>query len=110
MIGVYKKAFVPQNDYFYDDADGMLKKVTADNDVAINAGNAYFMLGNGLSADAVKVVLMGDVVTGIDSVNINKDEAHSENGAWYTIDGRMLSSKPTQKGLYIHNGKKVVIK
>ena len=28
---------------------------------------------------------------------------------WYTPDGRKLGSKPTAKGLYIHNGKKVVI-
>ena len=29
---------------------------------------------------------------------------------WYTLDGRQLSGKPTQRGLYIINGKKVVIK
>ena len=28
--------------------------------------------------------------------------------AWYTIDGQKLSGKPTQKGIYIHNGRKVV--
>ena len=31
-------------------------------------------------------------------------------GAWYTLDGRKLDTKPTQKGMYIHNGKKVVVK
>ena len=30
--------------------------------------------------------------------------------AWYTLDGRRLSGKPSQKGLYIHNGRKLVIK
>jgi len=30
-------------------------------------------------------------------------------GAWYTLDGRRLSGKPTQKGIYIVNGKKVVL-
>ena len=29
---------------------------------------------------------------------------------WYTLDGRRLSSKPTVRGLYINNGKKVIIK
>lgn len=29
---------------------------------------------------------------------------------WYTIDGEKLSAKPAQKGIYIHNGKKVIIK
>ena len=31
-------------------------------------------------------------------------------GAWYTLDGRKLQGQPTLKGVYIHNGNKVVIK
>ena len=30
--------------------------------------------------------------------------------AWYTLDGRKLTGKPTLKGIYIFNGKKFVIK
>ena len=30
--------------------------------------------------------------------------------AWYTLDGRKLTGKPALKGIYIFNGKKVVIK
>ncbi len=30
--------------------------------------------------------------------------------AYFTLDGRQLSGKPMQKGIYIHNGNKVVIK
>ena len=29
--------------------------------------------------------------------------------AWYSIDGRKLPGKPTKKGIYIHNGKKVAL-
>jgi len=29
---------------------------------------------------------------------------------WFTLDGRRLQGQPTQKGVYINNGKKVVIK
>ena len=29
---------------------------------------------------------------------------------WYTLDGVRLDSKPTQKGVYINNGKKVIVK
>jgi hypothetical protein len=29
---------------------------------------------------------------------------------WYTLDGRKLHGKPSVRGLYINNGKKVVIK
>ena len=28
---------------------------------------------------------------------------------WYSLDGRKLDGKPTVKGLYIHEGRKVVI-
>ena len=31
-------------------------------------------------------------------------------GSWFSLDGRKLGSKPAKAGLYIHNGKKVVIK
>ena len=34
----------------------------------------------------------------------------SETDGWYSLDGRKLDGKPTKKGLYINNGKKVVIK
>ena len=33
-----------------------------------------------------------------------------ENDQWYTISGLKLQKKPTHKGLYIFNGKKVVVK
>ena len=36
--------------------------------------------------------------------------AASGTGDWYSLDGRKLSAKPTQKGIYIQNGKKIVIK
>ena len=29
---------------------------------------------------------------------------------WYTINGVKLAGKPTTKGLYIHNGRKEVVK
>ena len=46
---------------------------------------------------------------------INEHESHKSHelsGAWYTLDGRRIANgqKPTAKGLYIVNGKKVVIK
>ncbi|QVJ80088.1 MULTISPECIES: hypothetical protein [Prevotellaceae] len=31
-------------------------------------------------------------------------------GGWYDMSGHKLSAQPTKKGLYIHNGKKVIIK
>lgn len=44
--------------------------------------------------------------TGIESVGQNG----KDNGAWYTVQGVKLTGMPTEKGIYIHNGKKVVMK
>ena len=37
-------------------------------------------------------------------------KAERDSEAWYTLDGVRLSGKPTKKGLYINNGRKIVIK
>ncbi len=41
---------------------------------------------------------------------INFMQADYEDGVWYTVGGIKLPQKPTRKGLYIYNGKKVVVK
>ena len=46
--------------------------------------------------------------TEIEDVRYNKEDAQNER--WFTLDGRMLQGKPSQKGLYIKNGRKVVIR
>ena len=35
---------------------------------------------------------------------------HSEKDIWYSLDGRRLPDAPSQKGLYIHNGKKIIVR
>ena len=91
---------------------------------------AVFRLHNGLAvgdlptpgqANARAFVLNfgSDDTTGIVEVNADADlkSASHESGisnslqrAWYDLQGRRLTGKPTAKGLYINNGKKVVIK
>ena len=87
----------------------------------IGAQRAYFQLdgltaGESSSPNAVRAFKLsfGDQSTGIVEIS---DPAPSpsptgvgRNAAWYTLDGRKLSGKPTKSGVYIHNGRKVVIK
>ena len=35
---------------------------------------------------------------------------NGKSDAWYTLQGRRLPAKPTKSGLYLLNGKKIVIK
>ena len=49
------------------------------------------------------------VVTGIR--NLTSDASPREEGReYYSLDGRRLQGKPATKGLYIHNGKKIILK
>ena len=38
-----------------------------------------------------------------------KDEVENDNGVWYTLQGVPVAS-PKKGGIYIHNGRKVVVK
>jgi len=46
------------------------------------------------------------VSTAIETV----EKVATDKDVWYNINGVKLSDKPTQKGVYIKNGKKVVVK
>ena len=45
--------------------------------------------------------------TGIATVDTPQVEEASE---WYSLDGMRYAEKPSRKGIYINNGRKVVIK
>lgn len=51
---------------------------------------------------------MNGTVTAIETTTMT-DVKKATNDAWYTISGIRIK-KPTQAGLYIHNGKKVIIR
>ena len=45
------------------------------------------------------------------ATTITAPAAHGGTAAvWYMLDGRRLAGKPTAKGLYLHNGRKVMVK
>lgn len=50
-----------------------------------------------------------DVPTGIRDVELLKDQIQSKE-AWYTLEGQKMSGTPEKKGVYIHNGKKTIVR
>ena len=87
--------------------------------MAIGACRAYIQLANGITAgnkaNAIRAFVLnfGDgEQTGIEDAAANSSlfTLHSSLQQWYTLDGRRLSGKPTQPGIYVESGKKVVIK
>lgn len=90
--------YILHNDVFYYSQAG-----------TIPAGNIY--LPNKPNSPDVRTrgsySLNGDGTTAIDPLYLNKMEGRS---VWYTLDGSQLPAAPTKKGLYIKDGKKVIIK
>ena len=41
---------------------------------------------------------------------MRNQESGARDDEWYTVDGRKLSKRPTAKGVYIHNGKKTIVR
>ena len=41
---------------------------------------------------------------------IDNGQLTIDNGIWYTLDGRKLQTQPSRKGVYINDGKKIVVK
>ena len=74
------------------------------------ANKAYLRISGGGNALAPCIDLYIDEVTGIKTPQTSNVKLQKEDDAWYTLSGTRLNGKPTTKGLYIHNGLKVVIK
>ena len=53
-------------------------------------------------------VLLKETPSGIET--INREPLTVNQHAWYTLDGRKLNGAPNQRGIYIHNGKKMVVR
>ena len=80
--------------------------------MSVNAFRAYFEL-YGLTAGEPESSINAFVLNfgGEETNSIENGLLNIENGdgAWDDLSGRKLSDKPNQKGIYINNGKKVVI-
>jgi hypothetical protein len=83
----------------------------------VNAFRSYFELLGDLSAgtpsSTVRAFVLNfgdDETTGIISIENGKLKIENGDGAWFSLDGVRLSGKPTKRGLYINNGRKVAIK
>ena len=40
----------------------------------------------------------------------DSESSHAEQQRWYTLDGRLLKCQPSEKGVYVRNNRKVIVK
>jgi len=76
------------------------------NDLAVGANKAWLAIPVSTSNARTIRIVSGGEATGISGMSTKS----GISGDWYDLNGRKLSKKPTKKGVYILNGKKVVVK
>ena len=75
----------------------------------LNAFRAYFELMGEACAREFVMNFEGET-TGVVSMYNEQCTMNNRADAWYTVNGVKLDGKPTAKGIYVKNGKKVVVK
>ena len=98
--------FLGANDYLY------WPQPSGGQNPYLNAFRAYFDLGTYEAREFVLNFGEDNEVTGIVEAEANSTlyTLNSKLSEWYTLNGVKLEGKPTQAGLYIVNGRKVVVK
>ena len=109
--GSFKGSFSPVS-FTADDKSilflGAANKLYWPNDnMTLGACRAHFDLGTSGAPDMNIVLNFGDETTEIRTTNYTN---YTNSDEWFTLSGMRLSVKPTQPGLYINNGRKVVVK
>ena len=79
--------------------------VLIDTDNGIPANRCMLNVG---STNSAPVLSISEEITSLSPVPSPSREGSSQR--WYTLDGRKLNGKPTQKGIYVNGGRKVVVK
>ncbi|MBR6196314.1 MAG: hypothetical protein IKQ72_01800 [Bacteroidaceae bacterium] len=75
----------------------------------MKGGRAYFYVSDPSILQNVSRRISFDFNSETTSIDIVRHNAESD-GAWYTVNGTKLAGEPTRAGLYINNGKKIIIK
>ena len=113
MVGTYSPVGVTADDksiLFLGDANTLYYSTV---DRQIRSCRAYFSVpyinGHaGAKARAFALSFDGEETTDIPEVSANSNEVKDD--VWYSLDGVRLSGKPTQRGMYINKGKKILVK
>ena len=109
FIGYYDAFNITSEDVdiFYMTAGNELKATGKNR--TLKSCRAYFQFSEEAQKARQFVLNFGDgsEATGIVSTKSSPD---STNDGWYTVDGMKLGKQPKRKGVYIQNGRKVVIK
>lgn len=100
-----KKLYLGSNNYLYFPSS----------DMNINSCRAYFELkgdlavgtsGNNIKAFSLDFGEGADQPTAIHETSVDSEKSLD---SWYTLDGRLITGKPSRRGIYLNKGHKVFV-
>ena len=115
FLGTYKSTAFSDEDKSILLMGGANKLYYPTSGAGLGAQRAYFKIGND-AALARRLTSFNidfgdeDNTTGIISLTPDPSPKGEGSEYWYSLDGRRLDTKPTKKGVYINNGRRIVIK
>ena len=108
LVGTYERTPVPEGSYLlqYQDNHAAFFKVDGTNGKLYSGKNRAYLMTNvpQESSEGVKAFSLNGSETAIDEIIVV-----NEDTAIYDLSGRRLSKKPA-RGIYIQNGKKILVK
>lgn len=121
FIGVYNEEFIKEANQFYLNptlgwlaASAKTNKDKPENGeakgIVINALNGYVEFNANVDINEARIFMQEADGSTTEIKAITGEVVSNNSEGWYSIDGMKLNAQPTQKGVYINNGKKVVIK
>ena len=72
------------------------------------AHKAFVHVAAAPGSNARSLDMVFEETTGIEGIEVSEVNGVNDD-SWYTLDGRKLNGKPVKAGLYVNNGRKVVI-
>ena len=112
ITGVYGgKQGVTKDDFWFTDLEGYDNYYGGKANATryLRPMNAFITRPDGSTAKAIYLQDLDGTITAIQAITADGAEAIAVEG-WYTVDGIKLQGIPTEKGIYINNGKKIVVK
>ena len=111
LVGTFTEIFAPKGDSYFVLSGNKLYNVDADANVTVGPNRAYIDLTAVPMANEVKpggdyLTLVGYEATGIEQL---RNEG-AKNETFFDLSGRQIVNGKLNRGLYIVNGKKIVVK
>lgn len=117
FVGAYQNLTIDKNNPTFNFLRGDNIKwahigATSGNNWTVVPFDAYVDLSAAAAPEMVTFTFqeLDGSTTAIKNVEASVNDGSAVKTGWYTIDGKKLNAAPAQKGIYIHNGKKYVVK